>query len=158
MTTGNQQTVLVAEDEESDAMIFRLAFQRAGLTNPLVIVGDGQEAVDYLSAKGAYAGRAAHPLPALVVLDLKMPRMNGIDVLTWLSAQSEFNDLPAVILSSSPDQTDIRRAKAAGARDYFVKPHGIRDLIRIIEDMRARWLSNPGDGGAEVMSKPAVLP
>lgn len=142
MTSGRQKPVLAAEDEESDAFMLGIAFERAGLTNPLVIVRDGQEAVDYLTGQGAYAERAAYPMPALVLLDLKMPRMNGLEVLTWMEDRPEFADLPAVVLSSSSDQSDIRRARAAGAQDYFVKPHSIRGLIDIVEALRTRWLSD----------------
>jgi CheY-like chemotaxis protein len=80
--------VLVAEDEESDAVILRLAFQKAHVPHPLVIVHDGQEAVDYLLGKGHYADRILHPIPALILLDLKMPRMSGFDVLAWLQTQT----------------------------------------------------------------------
>lgn len=141
MTAGHPRPVLAAEDEDSDAMILRLAFKRARMTQPLVIVRDGQEAVDYLTGQGVYADRSAHPIPALLLLDLKMPRMNGIEVLTWLGTRLEFKDLPAVVLSSSPDQSDIQRAMAAGAREYFVKPHGFNELIGIIEGLRSRWLA-----------------
>ncbi len=144
MTSGLQKTVLAAEDEESDAFFLRRAFERAGLTNPLVIVHDGQEAVDYLAGQGAYADRAVHPMPALLLLDLKMPRMNGIEVLTWKGQRPEFKNLPAVVLSSSPDQSDIRRAKDAGAQEYFVKPHSLHDLIGVVEALSARWLSADG--------------
>ena len=143
MTSVLQKPVLAAEDEESDAMILQLAFKRAGLVTPLVIVRDGQEAVDYLTGQGGYADRTAHPLPALLLLDLKMPRMTGIEVLIWLNERPEFNGLPAVVLSSSPDQSDISRARAAGADEYFVKPHGLGQMVGIIEILRDRWLS-PG--------------
>jgi CheY-like chemotaxis protein len=123
--------ILAAEDEESDRMILKLAFQGAKLPRPLVIVRDGQEAVDYLGGKGRFADRSAHPLPALVVLDLKMPRMNGFDVLAWLANQPEFKELPAVVLSSSSDESDIRKARQVGAREYFVKPHNLEELIKI---------------------------
>src|SRR5687767_1760389 len=103
--------ILAAEDEESDRMILDLAFQRAKLQHPLVIVRDGQEAVDYLSGKGRYAGQSAHPMPALLVLDLKMPRMNGFDVLAWLAEQPEFKQMPAVVLSSSGDELDMTKAR-----------------------------------------------
>jgi CheY-like chemotaxis protein len=133
--------ILAAEDEESDRMIMELAFQRANLSHPLVIVHNGAEAVDYLSGKGKYADRSAHPLPALVVLDLKMPRMNGFDVLAWLATQPEFRELPAVVLSSSADEADMNKARQLGARDYFVKPHSMDTLIEIAQQMQARWLT-----------------
>ena len=105
--TEDLRPVLAAEDEESDAMILRLAFQRAQLPCPLVIVRDGQEVVDYLIGNGVYADRRIHPLPASIVLDLKMPRMDGFDVLTWLAMQPDFREIPTVVLSSSPDPSDI---------------------------------------------------
>src|SRR6185436_8485420 len=102
--------ILAAEDEESDRMILEMAFRRAKLPCPLVLVRDGQEAVDYLGGMGPYADRAAHPLPALIVLDLKMPRMNGFDVLRWLAEQPRFKEIPAVVLSSSADDIDMNKA------------------------------------------------
>jgi CheY-like chemotaxis protein len=134
-------TVLAAEDEPTDAFILQLAFEQAGLANPLTIVSDGRAAVDYLSGTPPYGDRAVHPLPALLILDLKMPRMNGFDVLTWLSAHPGFNALPAVVLSSSSDDKDIERARSLGAQDYFVKPHSLDDLVAILHRLRAHWLT-----------------
>ena len=133
--------ILAAEDEASDRMIFEMAFQRAKLPCSLVFVHDGQQAVDYLSGKGQYADRAAHPLPALLVLDLKMPRMNGFDVLTWLAKQPDLKEIPAVVLSSSSDEFDVKKARELGAREYFVKPHSLHELIEIMQQMQTRWLS-----------------
>ena len=133
--------ILAAEDDGSDRMILEMAFQRAKLPFPLIVVCDGQEAVDYLSGKGRYADRSAHPLPALIVLDLKMPRMNGFDVLAWLAEQQNFKDIPAVVLSSSADELDIHKARQLGAREYFVKPHVLGDLIEIAQLMQTRWLA-----------------
>jgi CheY-like chemotaxis protein len=139
MSTGFRP-ILVAEDEESDAMILRLAVKKAELNHPLIIVRDGQEAVDYLSGKGIYTDRADHPLPALIVLDLKMPRMSGFDVLAWLAMQPEFKELPVVVLSSSSDETDIEKARGLGAREYFVKPHVFLELVWIVQQLDSRWL------------------
>ena len=122
-------------------MILRMAFERAGVTNPLVVVRDGQEAVDYLSGAGDYSDRQRFPLPGLILLDLKMPRMDGLDVLAWLAGRPELKGLPAIVLSSSPDQSDIRRAKEAGALEYFVKPHSLRELVAILQTLHSRWLA-----------------
>jgi CheY-like chemotaxis protein len=132
--------VLSAEDEESDAIILRLACRKAKLPHPLVIVRDGQEAVNYLAGTGRYAERALHPLPALILLDLKMPRMDGFDVLAWLAARPEFKNLPAVVLSSSSDESDIKKARRLGARDYFIKPHVLNDLVAIVRELEECWL------------------
>jgi CheY-like chemotaxis protein len=133
--------ILAAEDEESDRLILEFAFQKAKLPHALIIVRDGQEAVDYLSGKGRYADRTNHPLPGLLVLDLKMPRMNGFDVLAWLTENRQFKELPVIVLSSSADETDMTKARQLGAREYFVKPHTLDALIIIAQQMQARWLS-----------------
>jgi CheY-like chemotaxis protein len=133
--------ILAAEDEESDRMILEVAFRRAKLSRPLVIVRDGEEAVDYLSGKGHFGDRSAHPLPALVVLDLKMPRMSGFDVLSWLARQPELREIPAVVLSSSADESDMGKAWQLGAREYFVKPHSLDELIKIAHQLQARCLT-----------------
>jgi CheY-like chemotaxis protein len=138
-------SVLVAEDEETDVLILRLGFEKAGLPNPLIAVRDGQEALDYLDGNGPYADRSRHPLPALLLLDLKMPRLTGFDVLAWLATRPDFKHLPAVVLSSSSDDSDIQEALRLGARDYFVKPHSLAELVKIIRTLPARWLG--GEAG-----------
>jgi CheY-like chemotaxis protein len=147
--------ILAAEDEESDRIIMQLAFQRANLRCPLVIVRDGAEAVDYLSGKGRYADRTAHPFPALIVLDLKMPRMSGFDVLAWLAMQPELKEIPAVVLSSSSDESDMAKAGQLGAREYFVKPHSLDRLIKLAQEMQTRWLTA---AKADAGINPALIP
>jgi CheY-like chemotaxis protein len=132
--------VLAVEDEESDAMILRLAFKKAQSPHPLVVVGDGQEAVDYLIGEGRYGDRSLYPLPALILLDLKMPRMSGFDVLAWLAAHADFKNLPAVVLSSSADESDVQKARQMGARDYIVKPHVLEKLEHIVRQLQTQWL------------------
>jgi CheY-like chemotaxis protein len=133
--------ILAAEDEESDRFILSLAFERAELANPLITVNDGQEAVDYLAGGAPFGDRVVYPLPALLILDVKMPRMSGFDVLAWLATRSEFKDLPAVMLSSSADDSDIRQAQEKGARDYFVKPHSLSDFVKLLQTLQRRWLA-----------------
>jgi CheY-like chemotaxis protein len=136
-------TVLAAEDEETDAILLRIAWQRAEVPNPLIVVGDGQNAIDYLSGSGTSSDRALHPVPGLLLLDLKMPRKNGFDVLAWLAGRPEFKNLPAIILSSSSEESDVRSAKELGARNYLVKPHGFGEFSKIIETVRTKWLTVP---------------
>jgi CheY-like chemotaxis protein len=137
--------ILAAEDEESDAFILRLAFEKAQVPNPLTIVKDGQEVVNYLTGAPPYGDRAAHPLPGLITLDLKMPRMNGFDVLTWLGGHAEFKDVPAVVISSSSDAADIAKARNLGACDYFVKPLRLVNFVELARTLQQRWLA-PQDG------------
>ncbi|HEX5221622.1 MAG TPA: response regulator [Verrucomicrobiae bacterium] len=132
--------ILAAEDEETDRFILNLAFERAAVPASVVMVNDGAECVDYLRGNGRFADRALHPLPTLLLLDLKMPRMHGFEVLEWLGTQPELKDLPAVVLSSSSDESDIQKARRLGARDYFVKPQSLDDLVGILHQVYERWM------------------
>src|SRR6266478_3301620 len=121
--------ILLAEDDQDDAFFLARALARSGFGNPLFAVQDGQEAVDYLAGIGPYADRASHPLPALFLLDLKMPKMSGFDVLVWLSTRPDFKELPVVVLSSSAQDSDIQKARELGADDYQVKPQEFDGLV-----------------------------
>jgi CheY-like chemotaxis protein len=133
--------ILAAEDEESDRLIMNLAVGRARLPHPLVTVRDGRECVDYLTSSEVFSAPALHPLPALLLLDLKMPRMHGFEVLEWLATRPELKALPVVVLSSSSAESDIQKARQLGAREYFVKPHSLKELVKIFEHIHERWLS-----------------
>jgi CheY-like chemotaxis protein len=146
ISPSNARPILAAEDEETDALILRRVFKKAGLPNELIIAADGQETVEYLTGVGHYADRSRHPLPCLLLLDLKMPRMNGFDVLAWLSQNPEFNDLPVVVLSSSSHESDIKKAREMGAWDYQIKPHSMEELGRVIQNVISRWLLNRNPG------------
>jgi CheY-like chemotaxis protein len=132
--------ILLAEDDENDTFFLRRALVQSGVRNALIAVQDGQEAVDYLSGKGPYADRAAHPLPGLLLLDLKMPKMGGFEVLAWLSSQPDLKELPVVVLSSSGQDSDIHRARELGADDYQVKPPDFVCLVDIVRNLHSRWL------------------
>jgi CheY-like chemotaxis protein len=133
-------TILAAEDQECAAMLLKAAFKATGLPNRLVIVEDGQRAVDYLKGKQPYDDRTQNPLPGVLLLDLKMPRMDGFAVLAWLRQAREFSALPVVVLSCSPRETDIKRAKELGAQEYLVKPLGYHELTGMLKDVAQRWL------------------
>lgn len=153
----DKAAILVAEDDENDIFLMRRAFERVGIPNPLQIVRNGQEAIDYLAGTGVYAQREKYPLPGLVLLDLKMPWMDGFDVLTWLRARTQFNLLPVVVLTSSKLQADIDKSRQLGVYDYRVKPHGFEDLVRLLDDVRKCWLDERINrfpaGGAEPAQK-----
>jgi CheY-like chemotaxis protein len=134
--------ILAADDEEADRFILKLAFEKAKLPHPAITVRDGKEVVDYLSGQAPFTDRALHPLPALLLLDLKMPRMDGFEVLAWLATQPDFKDLPVVVLSSSSDDSDIQKAQQLGARDYFIKPHALSEWANILRGLQSRYLPN----------------
>jgi CheY-like chemotaxis protein len=141
--TGWASIILLAEDKESDAMLFQLALEECGLPHVLVTLEDGQEAMAYLRGDVPYADRSLYPLPRLVILDLDMPRMSGFDVLTWLKTRPDLKHLPAVVLSGSTDVSNVAKARQLGAADYHVKNHRVSDLMDIIRSMDDRWLSPP---------------
>jgi CheY-like chemotaxis protein len=136
----NKVPILLAEDDENDIFLMGRAFDRAGIPNRLLVVRNGQEAIDYLAGTGQYADREKFPVPGLILLDLKMPWMDGFDVLTWLRAQKRFNELPVVVLTSSKLQADVDRSRQLGVYDYRVKPHGFEDLVKLLDDVRKCWL------------------
>jgi CheY-like chemotaxis protein len=136
----NDVPILLAEDDENDICLMGRAFGRAGIPNPLQVVHNGQEAIDYLAGTGAFAERTKHPLPGLMLLDLKMPWMDGFDVLKWLREHSEFDTMPVVVLTSSKLQADVDKSRQLGVYDYRVKPHGFDDLVRLLDDVRQCWL------------------
>ncbi len=132
--------ILLAEDDKNDIFLMRQALENAGFPNPLVVVQNGIEAVQYLQGEGQYAQRAKFPLPGLLLLDLKMPLMDGFDVLAWLRSHPQFNALPVVVLTSSKLESDIGKSREMGVYDYRVKPHRFEDLVRLLDDVRKCWL------------------
>ena len=134
------ETILVAEDDSNDAFFLQRAFKKAGIATSLRFVRDGQEAIDYLSGEGLYADRAAHPKPDLLLLDLKMPRMNGFQVLEWVRHQPGLKRLPVIIFTSSYEDKDINHAYDLGANSYLIKPHSSEDLTGVAKKVKQYWV------------------
>jgi len=130
--------VLLAEDEETDIMLIRLAFQEAQITNPLDVVHDGREAVSYLLKR---YGRGLESLPCLGILDVNMPKMSGLEVLEWLRSEPQLGQaIPVVMLSSSSLEVDVRTSLDLGAREYLTKPPSLQDLVSLFLGLKQRWL------------------
>ena len=140
MSGPGQPTILLVEDEPGDVLLIRRAYRRANLASPLQVVGDGEAAVAYLAGQDAYADRRQYPLPALVLLDLKLPRKSGLEVLAWLRAQPALKRLPVVVLTSSRERGDVDRAYELGANSYLVKPVGFDTLQEMIQTLGLYWL------------------
>lgn len=139
--------ILVAEDDLTDAFFLERAFKRAGIAVTLHFVRDGQEVIDYLRGSGQFTDRRRHPLPQLVLLDLKMPRLDGFDVLEWTRKQPALNGLVIVIFSSSGEPQDINRAYGLGANSYIVKPHSMGELMELVGRFKKHWLTDDPDHG-----------
>lgn len=129
------KTILLAEDNPDDVWIMQRALKAAGLPHSIHFVRDGREAVDYLYGSGKYADRSTHPLPSLILLDLKMPYMSGLEVLHWIRRESSNRTLIAVFLTSSNDLRDVDEAYRQGANAYLVKPSELATLIEMLKSM-----------------------
>jgi len=140
MENSKPGLVLLAEDDENDIFLMRRAFLDAGVQIVVIDVPNGEEAIKYLSGRGPYTDRSSYPLPALLLLDLKMPLLNGFELLSWLQRQVNLRTLPAVVLSSSGLDFDIQRAFQLGARDYLVKPQTHDGLVKLVREINSRWL------------------
>jgi CheY-like chemotaxis protein len=138
-------TVLHIDDDPNDTELFQVAARRANVEFSVQNVTDVEQAMAYLSGRGIYADRTVYPLPSLVLLDLKMPRATGFDMLRWIRKHPEAGHLPVVIFSGSELESDIQRAYAGGADSYFVKPIGFNALIDLVKNINASWLSGQGD-------------
>lgn len=136
----NEQPILYAEDDENDVFLMQRAFRQAGVINRLRVVPDGKQVVDYLAGEGSFTNREEHPLPCLVILDLKMPGKSGFDVLTWLRGQEAMSTLPALVFTSSNQATDIERAYQLGANGYLIKPGRPDELLQLVKSIKDYWL------------------
>lgn len=136
------QNWLLAEDNEDDAYLFRLALERVGGDITLATVKNGEEIVRYLSGDGEFQDRVRHPFPNCLFLDLKMPRMDGLDVLRWKQQQGnrDIKRLPTVMLTSSFLKMDIERAYDLGANSYVVKPSSMEGLTELVHALQNYWV------------------
>lgn len=133
--------VLLAEDDENDVLFLQRAFRKAEISNPLQVARDGQEAIDYLSGEGPYTDRELYPLPCLVMLDLKMPRKNGMEALQWIRGREDLRSLPVIIFSSSVHPEEIQRAYQLGADAFLSKPSGVHERLELARKIKRSWLS-----------------
>jgi len=133
-------TILLVEDDLNDIFLVKRAFKMAHIQNPLQVVTDGQEAIQYLRGEGKYADRRTYPLPKLIVMDIKMPRLSGFDVLEWVKGDCKpLRRIPIVIVSSSANPADINRAYELGANAYMVKPVEFRAVEHLFESITHYW-------------------
>jgi DNA-binding response OmpR family regulator len=134
------RTILLVEDEENDVFFMQQALQKAGVENPVQVAADGQEAIDYFKGTGKFANREEFPLPCLVLLDLKLPHVMGLDVLKWIRKQPEVKTI-VVVLSSSKEEADIATAYRLGANAYLVKPPEVSKLVDMVKSIKDFWLT-----------------
>ena len=134
--------VLHVDDDPNDTALLQAASRAAAANFDLQNVQDGDEAMDYLCGREKYSDRARYRLPALVLLDLKMPRATGFEILRWIRNHPELNRLPVIVLSGSEMQEDIKMAYSAGANSYLVKPLGFDQLVDLVKTVNTVWLGS----------------
>jgi CheY-like chemotaxis protein len=137
---SGQVIILLVDDDQNDMLLVQRAMEKAGLSCRLIHRHDGEEAIDYLSGKPPYSDRSKHPLPTLVLLDIKMPKLSGFNVLAWLQSQPSLSRIPVIVLTASVRQEDRSEAEQLGAVGYRTKPVDFAELVNIIRDVDARWL------------------
>ncbi len=132
--------ILIAEDHEDEILLIRQAFRKANIINPLYFVRDGEEAIEYLKGEGRYANRAEYPLPDLFLLDLKMPKVDGFEVLEWVRQQPGFRTLRIVVLTNSTDVRDVNRAYRLGADSFLIEPVDFAQFVELSQAVKGYWL------------------
>ena len=134
---------LLVEDEQNDIELIRRAFLKAKILNPLFVVKSGEEAIAYLEGDGKFARREEFPIPALVLLDLRMPGIDGFDVLHWIRRQPRLALLRVVVLTGSQDVRDIDTAYKAGANSFLVKPTDFDRFVEVSQALGGYWGWSP---------------
>jgi CheY-like chemotaxis protein len=133
-------TILLVEDSPDDVFFMKRALELSGTTASVQVAEDGQIALNYFAGEGAFANRGEFPLPGLVLLDLRMPRVPGFEVLRWLRENDEFNCIPVVVFSSSREESDMKRAYALGANSFLVKTGDSKLLASMVKTLVDYWL------------------
>jgi CheY-like chemotaxis protein len=132
--------ILLAEDSDDDIFLLERAYKKAKLTNPLKIVSDGEQALAYLKGEGVYADREKYPFPALLLLDIKMPRMNGLEVLSAIRQDPQLRRLVVIFLTASNLDKDVNQAFDLQANSYLVKPADTDGMVNTLDKVKDYWL------------------
>ena len=136
------RAILLVDDDENDVLVMTMALKKVGMTCPVRVAKDGRDAQDYLSGAGKFADRSEYPLPCLILVDLKLPRVTGLEVLRWLRERPEFDSTIVLVLRSSPMPDDIDRAYHLRANAYLVKPSGFENLQLMAQAIKDFWFMN----------------
>jgi two-component system response regulator len=138
MTTDKY--VLLVEDNPDDVILTQVAFRKAEIANPLQVTADGVAAMDFLFCRGRYAGRDPNDKPALILLDIKLPLINGVQVFQAIHENTDTSNIPVIVLTSSMEASDQRICNHLGVTNYLQKPASLSKFIEIVRDMKFEWL------------------
>jgi CheY-like chemotaxis protein len=137
----SQPTILHVDDDSNDVLLLQHACRKAGMSFDVQGVLDGEQAIAYLRGTDKFADREHYPMPRLILLDLKMPRLSGFEVLDWMRREDNLKRMPVVVLSSSNHDADIKRAYDLGANSYLVKPVGFDGLVELVKAVNHYWMT-----------------
>jgi len=140
MENLNEVEILIVEDNPNDAEMALRALKKNNLTNNVLVVGDGEEALDFIFAKGKFAGREKKTRPKIILLDLKLPKVDGLEVLKEIKSNPETKIIPVIVLTSSKEETDIMRSYLLGVNSYIVKPVDFDKFVDAVRDLGLYWL------------------
>jgi two-component system response regulator len=140
MENNTEIEIILVEDNLSDAEMTIRALKKSNLANKIVHLRDGAEAIDFIFGTGQYEGRNTELLPKVILLDLKMPKVNGIEVLQKIKTDERTKTIPVVVLTSSKEDPDIRRCYELGVNSYIVKPVGFENFSKSISELGFYWL------------------
>jgi two-component system, response regulator len=140
MNEPNQVEILIVEDNQDDLDMTLRALRKANLTNPIQIARDGAEAVEYIFCEGPHAGRKVENGPRLILLDLKLPKIDGMEVLKRIKADPRTKTIPVVVLTSSKEQKDVIESYQLGVNSYIVKPVNFEGFVAAVQELGMYWL------------------
>lgn len=140
MNYDEEVEILLVEDNTSDAELTIRALKKKNLANSLIHLRNGAEALDFIFAKGEFSGRDPHKIPKVILLDLKMPKVNGLEVLEKIRKDERTKRIPVVVLTSSREDPDIDACYALGANSYIVKPVDFDNFVKAVSEMGFYWL------------------
>ena len=135
----NPFVVLMAEDDEHDIVAIKRVWEKCGISNPLYIVNDGEECLDYLYQRGEYSRQGIAPRPSILLLDIKMPKTDGLTILKHIRKSENFHSLPVIIFTTSEDEEDLLNSYDLGATAYIVKPVGFDKLSEVVNTIINFW-------------------
>ncbi len=140
MTSYDEVEILIVEDNPSDAEMALRAFRQSKLTNHILVVEDGEEALDFIHSRGKFKTRAGNTKPKIILLDLKLPKVSGLEVLKDLKSKEETRVIPVIILTSSQEETDIIESYRLGVNSYIVKPVDFDKFVNAVKELGLYWL------------------
>jgi CheY-like chemotaxis protein len=143
---GNADTILIAEDDESDVILLKYQFLVSKVRNPLQVVTNGTQALQYLNGEAGYDDRARFPYPILILLDLKMPGRDGFEVLEWMQSHSSHCAIPTIVVTHFEELAQTNRAYQLGARSFLTKPITIPDFVNALRAIKGLQFTPIADG------------